>query len=73
MLRSEDVAQVAARVAVFVGEEDEFAPLDELRQKLAARQDATVEVIAGADHFFHFGGLWEIADRVAAQLERWRQ
>lgn len=73
MLRSEDVTRVAARVAVFVGDADEFAPLDELRKKVAPREDATLEVIAGADHFFHFGGLWEVPERVSAQLERWRQ
>jgi hypothetical protein len=68
MLRAEDLVAFAGRVLVVVGDDDEYAPLSELQAILAARADLTLEVIRGADHFFHYGGLTEIEPRIAAFL-----
>jgi len=73
MLRSEDLGAVRAPLLIVVGDDDEYAPLPQLRAALAPRPDAALEVIAGADHFFHFGGLHAIAPAVAAQIERWQR
>lgn len=71
MLREEDLKAASAKLLVVVGSDDEFAPLDELEAKLAVRSDVSLEVIQGADHFFHFAGLGDIAARVAEQVARW--
>jgi alpha/beta superfamily hydrolase len=71
MLREADIEAAPGRLLVVVGSDDEFAPLDELEAKLAVRKDVTLEVIQGADHFFHFGGLSEIASRVASHVQNW--
>jgi alpha/beta superfamily hydrolase len=71
MLRSEDLAALTGRVLVLVGDDDDYAPLPELTARLAVRADAVLDVIAGADHFFHFGGLSEISTRVAQHVRSW--
>jgi alpha/beta superfamily hydrolase len=71
MLREADIEAAPGRLLVMVGSDDEFAPVDELEAKLAVRKDAKLEVIPGADHFFHFGGLSEIAGRIAGHLRNW--
>jgi alpha/beta superfamily hydrolase len=71
MLQSDDLAAAPGHLLVVVGGDDEFAPLPALEEKLAVRRDATLEVIPGADHFFHFGGLSEIAGRVAGHVRHW--
>lgn len=71
MLRAEDLATLNVPVSLMVGDDDEFAPITELEKKLNGRS-ASLEVIPGADHFFHYGGLWEIPERVHALAQRWQ-
>ena len=71
MLRAEDLEAFRGRVLVLVGDDDDYAPLPELKARLAARSDAVLDVIAGADHFFHFGGLSAISARVAQHVRSW--
>lgn len=71
MLQVIDLEAAPGNLLVVVGSDDEFAPLAALEEKLSVRRDATLEVIPGADHFFHFGGLSEIAGRVAGHVRRW--
>lgn len=68
MLRGDDLRAFAGRVLCVIGDDDEYAPLAQLSAVLAARPDAILEVIRGADHFFHFGGLSEIAARISSHL-----
>ncbi|HET6332167.1 MAG TPA: alpha/beta fold hydrolase [Polyangiales bacterium] len=71
MLQSADLEAAPGHLLVVVGSDDEFAPLTALEEKLSVRRDATLEVVPGADHFFHFGGLSEIAGRVAGHVRHW--
>jgi uncharacterized protein len=71
MLQSSDLEAAPGSLLVVVGSDDEFAPLSAIEAKLAVRRDATLELIPGADHFFHFGGLGEIAGRVAGHVRHW--
>lgn len=71
MLRAEDLAAFRGRVLVVIGDDDEYSPLPELTARLAVRPDAVLDVIAGADHFFHFGGLSAIGARVAQHVRTW--
>jgi alpha/beta superfamily hydrolase len=73
MLRAQDVASATASLSIMVGDHDEFAAVADLQSKLNGRSEATLDVIAGADHFFHYGGLPEIPSRVSALLERWQR
>lgn len=70
MLQQADLEAVPGPLLVVVGSDDEFAPVDELQEKLSVR-DAIIEVVPGADHFFHFGGLSEIAGRIAGHIRNW--
>lgn len=56
---------------VIVGDDDDYAPLDELTARLAVRPDATVEVVTGADHFFAATGSDPVAAAVATRLVAW--
>jgi uncharacterized protein len=71
MLRAEDISAATVPLSLMVGDDDEFAPVAELQKKLNGRTDASLELIPGADHFFHYGGLPEIPARVAALMARW--
>jgi alpha/beta superfamily hydrolase len=71
MLHAEDLRAFAGRVCVVLGDDDEYAPVSELSALLAARPDATLTLIPGADHFFHFGGLSQLAQHIAAQVRGW--
>ena len=71
MLRAEDLATVTSPVSVMVGDDDEFAPLSELEKKINGRSGASLQVIPGADHFFHYGGLSEIPELVHSLAQRW--
>jgi alpha/beta superfamily hydrolase len=71
MLRQDDLRAFAGRVLVVVGDDDEYAPLDELKDALAVRPDATLSVIVDEGHFFHFGGLAELGRQVAAGVAGW--
>jgi uncharacterized protein len=73
LLHAEDLHAARAPVVVVAADDDAYAPLAALQTALAARPDAALEVIAGADHFFHFGGLPEVATRVAAHMDRIRR
>jgi alpha/beta superfamily hydrolase len=71
LLRSDDLRAFAGRVMVVVGDDDEYASLPELAAILAARPDVALTVIQGADHFFHFGGLAQLDQQIAAQVRAW--
>lgn len=71
MLREADLEAAPGHLLVVVGSDDEFAPLPLLEEKLKVRSDVVLEVVPGADHFFHFGGLVEIAGRVASHVRHW--
>jgi alpha/beta superfamily hydrolase len=71
MLRAEDLTAFAGRILVVVGDGDEYAPIAQLQELLAVRPDAVCEVIPGADHFFHFGGLASIRQIVARHVKTW--
>lgn len=71
MLRAEDLMSTRANLLVIVGDDDEYAPASELMRLLSARPDSELVVLRGADHFFHFGGLDEIAPVVAEHVARW--
>lgn len=73
MISAAALTAVRAPLLIVVGDDDDYAPLPQLRAALVARPDAALEVIAGADHFFHFGGIQAIAARVAAEIERWQR
>jgi alpha/beta superfamily hydrolase len=72
LLQPEDLRAYPGKIFVLVGDDDEYAPLDALKAILAARPDITLTVLPGADHFFHYGGLHEIAPRIAEQLRLWQ-
>ena len=71
MLQKSDLEASTGRLLVVVGSDDEFAPVDELEEKLSVRRDVTLDVVPGADHFFHFGGLSGIAGRIAGHVRNW--
>ncbi len=73
MLRTEDLAAFAGPILIVVGDDDDFAPVSELRALLPvpSRENLSLQVIDGADHFFHFGGLGEIEQRVNAGVQGW--
>jgi alpha/beta superfamily hydrolase len=71
MLREEDLVAFSGPLLVIVGDDDEYAPLDALKKLLAVRPECSLEVITGADHFFHFGGLTEIRKLVARHVKAW--
>jgi pimeloyl-ACP methyl ester carboxylesterase len=71
MLRAEDLDAFAGPVLVIVGADDEFAPLPELTAMLGSRPKCTLQVLTNVDHFFHFGGLHELDQRVCAHVSAW--
>ncbi|MET0388754.1 MAG: alpha/beta fold hydrolase [Polyangiales bacterium] len=71
LLLAEDLAAFQGRVLIVVGEHDDYAPLQELEARCAARADCVLEVIAGADHFFHFGGLPELEAHIKKHVAGW--
>lgn len=72
MLRAEDIHAVTVPLSLMVGDDDEYAPVTELQAKIDGCTRAGLEVIPGADHFFHYGGLPEVPGMVSAVLDRWR-
>jgi hypothetical protein len=60
----------AGPLAVIVGDRDIYAPIDRLRDALASRPDARLEIIEGADHFFGTGTSG-ITSLVAATVAGW--
>lgn len=73
MLRADDLRAFAGDVLIVCGDDDEYAPIEELKARVAeaARSRCALEVIAGADHFFHFGGLSEIGARIVSHVRAW--
>jgi uncharacterized protein len=71
MLHLDDLTAFAGRVLVVVGDDDEYAPLTELRELLAHAPKATLEVLPGVDHFFHFGGLSALFGLVRDHVQTW--
>ncbi|MEY4576450.1 MAG: hypothetical protein RL701_1153 [Pseudomonadota bacterium] len=71
MLRAEDLAAFPGKLLVVVGDDDDYAPLAELTALLTAKPDAVLEVIPGADHFFHYGGLSALGERIEAHVKTW--
>jgi alpha/beta superfamily hydrolase len=71
MVGAQDFAAFAGPLLVVVGDRDAYAPLDRLRSALAARPDALLEVVEGADHFFGATGTSAITERVAAHVTTW--
>jgi alpha/beta superfamily hydrolase len=71
MLHSEDLAVFHGRVLVIVGDQDEYAPVPALQTSVAGHPSATLEVLAGVDHFFHYGGLAAVHTLVRDHVRRW--
>jgi len=72
MVGPDDVAAFAGPLLVIVGDRDAYAPLQRLRSVLAAaRPDARLEVVDGADHFFSATGTSSIAAHVASHVPGW--
>jgi alpha/beta superfamily hydrolase len=73
MLRADDLRAFTGDVLIVCGDDDEYSPLAALKARVAeaARARCTLEVIAGADHFFHFGGLSAIGAQVANHVRGW--
>ena len=66
-----DLATYTGPLLVVVGDRDAFAPLDRLRAWLAARPDAVLEIIPGADHFFGSAGAGAVTALVAGRVPSW--
>jgi alpha/beta superfamily hydrolase len=71
LLQAADLQAFAGKVFVLIGDDDEYAPIDQLKQVVGVRADATLVVLPGADHFFHYGGIGDIAPRVAERVRAW--
>jgi len=72
MLREADLTALRGHLLVVVGDDDAYAPLDALRQRLAVRSDCVLTVLPGVDHFFHFGGLAQLSTQIAMHVQDWR-
>jgi uncharacterized protein len=68
MLRAEDLAVLRVPLLVIVGDEDEYAPVSQLQEVLGAAPQHELQVVVGADHFFHFGGLPDIERRITEHV-----
>jgi alpha/beta superfamily hydrolase len=71
MLRAEDLAACAARILIIVGDDDEYAPISELRSVIPHAPTVELEVLPGVDHFFHFGGLPLLYELVRDRVQNW--
>jgi uncharacterized protein len=71
MLHSEDLKAFAGRILLIVGDDDEYAPLSELRPLLAEVPSVALEVLPGVDHFFHFGGLPALFASLRDHVRTW--
>ncbi|MDD9932866.1 MAG: alpha/beta hydrolase [Myxococcales bacterium] len=56
------LAGLGRPVTVVIGDDDNFSPIEALRAVLEGMGHVTLDVIAGADHFFFSGGLDRIAE-----------
>ena len=66
-----DLAAFTGPLLVIVGDRDSYAPLDRLRAWLAARPDAVLEIVPGADHFFGSAGAAAVTSLVAGRVPSW--
>lgn len=57
MLDTASLRAFHGAVAFITGDDDMYAPLDEVQRMLAALPHVQLHVIAGADHFFASGGI----------------
>jgi alpha/beta superfamily hydrolase len=71
MLRAEDLAACKVPVVIILGDDDEYTSVAELTAIVETQATVKLEVIAGADHFFHFGGLTEIDKLVTKHVAAW--
>lgn len=71
MLLPADLAALEVPLSIIVGDHDDYAPLPALQALLAPHAHCTLEVIPGADHFFHYGGLATLGDRIRAHVQGW--
>ena len=60
MLRKLPIERFEGPISVIVGDEDEFAPADQLLGLLSSLTNVRIEVIQGVDHFFGGPGLAEV-------------
>lgn len=70
MVTATEYTAFTGPVLVVVGDRDQYAPLPELSAELAARPDATLVVVEGADHFFARGPA-AIAPLVTEHVRSW--
>lgn len=68
MLRNLAIDRFSGPIRVIVGDEDEFAPADQLSEVIASLSNARLEVIQGVDHFFGGPGLTEVRRLVLLAL-----
>jgi alpha/beta superfamily hydrolase len=71
LVLADDLAAAGGELLVVVGDEDEYAPVPELETRVQARPRGALEVIAGTDHFFHYGGLRALREHIEAHVVRW--
>lgn len=71
MVGPDDFGAFSGPLLVIVGDRDAYAPLERLTAALAARPDARLEVVDGADHFFSATGTSAITAHVAAHVSGW--
>ena len=60
MLRKLPIERFRGPICVIVGDEDVFAPADQLSELLSSRENVRLDVIQGVDHFFSGPGLSEV-------------
>jgi alpha/beta superfamily hydrolase len=65
LLDSQLLPRFAGELRIAVGSEDEYAPLDALRELFATAPNARIEVVEGADHFFLGSQCQRLAQVVA--------
>ena len=71
LLAEADLQAFSGKLFVLLGDDDEYAPIERLKQIVSVRPDVSLHVLAGADHFFHYGGIGDIAPRVAECVRAW--
>ena len=71
LVLADDLATSGGELLVVVGDDDEYAPVPEIEQRVLAHSKGKLEVIAGTDHFFHYGGLPALREHIEAHVVRW--
>ena len=66
MVEMPELADARIPVHVIVGDGDEYAPVLAIESALSGLDDARLDVLAGVDHFFAFGGAERITELVGA-------